>query len=414
MRTVAFLLQLAAVLISTAVNTKAIGCFLNFKKNRFSRIVAYLSCWVATGNILFIGDRFNFPVGLAVFVFGMYIACEGSGIRKTAVSIMVSSMILAYNTLADNWAERLFAEASFYIAGRVLFAILFYLAAKRFGPEKEYDLSAPMWWLLLLLSLTPLGIVAAVVMMPSPYWDNLSDMWLHFTLLGIALFSFAGLLWAVSVLAEQKKMEEQVLFAKIKQNYYDTMEARQFEVRRLKHDMANHLQTLAVLPEPKREEYIRELLENDSITKTLNYCGDATVNAVLTAKESMLRRKGITFQWKIEIPGELPFEKIDVCAIFANALDNAAEACERQELPEKTVFLESRLQKGMFLFSVKNPCALEVKAGEMPQTSKKDTENHGFGLQSIREIARRHGGEMTVHAEDGYFELFVYFPCGDD
>ena len=128
----------------------------------------------------------------------------------------------------------------------------------------------------------------------------------------------------------------------------------------------------------------------------------------------MLRRKGITFQWKIEIPGELPFEKIDVCAIFANALDNAAEACERQELPEKTVFLESRLQKGMFLFSVKNPCALEVKAGEMPQTSKKDTENHGFGLQSIREIARRHGGEMTVHAENGYFELFVYFPCGDD
>lgn len=81
---------------------------------------------------------------------------------------MVSSMILAYNTLADNWAERLFAEASFYIAGRVLFAILFYLAAKRFGPEKEYDLSAPMWWLLLLLSLTPLGIVAAVVMMPEP------------------------------------------------------------------------------------------------------------------------------------------------------------------------------------------------------------------------------------------------------
>lgn len=67
MRTVAFLLQLAAVLISTAFNTKAIGCFLNFKKNRFSRIVAYLSCWVATGNILFIGDRFNFPVGLACF-----------------------------------------------------------------------------------------------------------------------------------------------------------------------------------------------------------------------------------------------------------------------------------------------------------------------------------------------------------
>lgn len=113
MRTVAFLLQLAAVLISTAFNTKAIGCFLNFKKNRFSRIVAYLSCWVATGNILFIGDRFNFPVGLAVFVFGMYIACEGSGIRKNSSQYHCKQYVLAYNTLADNWAERLFAEHRF-------------------------------------------------------------------------------------------------------------------------------------------------------------------------------------------------------------------------------------------------------------------------------------------------------------
>lgn len=82
MRTVAFLLQLAAVLISTAFNTKAIGCFLNFKKNRFSRIVAYLSCWVATGNILFIGDRFNFPAGLAVLYLGCTLPVKGAAFEK--------------------------------------------------------------------------------------------------------------------------------------------------------------------------------------------------------------------------------------------------------------------------------------------------------------------------------------------
>lgn len=421
MTSVRFLVDFVLMLILLAFNMKALACFLEFKKEWWRKLLAYLSCWIVMGNVLYIGDKTNLPIGLGCFIFGMWIACEGSAMRKLTVSTMVSSMIMAYCALADNWAERLFAEVLIYIEGRAIFAVLFYLAAKRFGPPKDYDLTASMWRLLFLLSLTPLGIVAAVVMLPSPYWDSMTEMKLHFVLLCIALFSFAGLLWTISVLAKQKQMEEEVLFAKINQNYYDTMEQQQFEVRRLRHDLANHLQTLSALSGEKREEYIQELLANESITKTLNYCKDATVNAVMTAKENRLRRLGIPFHWLLDIPTELPFEKSDICAVFANALDNAAEACERQmnmnsgNPAEAGVYLESRLKKGIFVLSVKNPyqeSEAEKQADGLFSTKKADAKNHGFGLRSIREAARRYGGEMEIQTENGWFELFVYFPAG--
>lgn len=73
------------------------------------------------------------------------------------------------------------------------------------------------------------------------------------------------------------------------------------------------------------------------------------------------------------------------------------------------------------MLSVKNPLEkeLETMSGSrnekrfLPNTEKKDKKNHGFGLRSIQEVAHRHGGELELKAENGEFELFVYFPIKD-
>ena len=49
-------------------------------------------------------------------------------------------------------------------------------------------------------------------------------------------------------------------------------------------------------------------------------------------------------------------------------------------------------------------------ADGLPQTTKGDTVNHGFGLRSMRGIVARHGGTMTVRAEDGVFSLNALVP----
>lgn len=183
--------------------------------------------------------------------------------------------------------------------------------------------------------------------------------------------------------------------------------------------MANHLQTLSGLSNEQRDEYIQEMLQGNAMAHTLNYCGDTTINAVMTAKEAMMCQKKIRLDWKLDVSSPLPYGKADICALFANALDNAAEACEeyRRETDEKkelTVTLDARFQKGMFAVSVKNPASgsAEIKndarSGLLPKTTKKDSKNHGFGLRSIREIVERYQGTMEIRREEGQFELFLY------
>ncbi len=228
------------------------------------------------------------------------------------------------------------------------------------------------------------------------------------------------------------------MYARMNQKYYESMEQQHFEIRRLRHDMANHLQTLSALPEEERQRYIEELLAGSAVTKTLNYCGDSTVNAVLSVKETFLRQQHISWEIKLDIPEELPFEKADICAIFANGLDNAAEACVKLPEKERKITLQGRAGKGMLALKIINPCeagrtdkktavsggvrmakgkqpaesknTAAAKNSVLPETTKGDRKKHGYGLRSIEESVLRYGGNMEIHEGEGDFELFCYLP----
>ena len=156
--------------------------------------------------------------------------------------------------------------------------------------------------------------------------------------------------------------------------------------------------------------------------RSMQYCGDATVNAVLSVKEEQMEHYGIRLEAKIDIPKELPFEKRDICALFANALDNAAEACRKLEEDRRKIMLRSKAQKGLFCLEVTNPVESAARESDdgvvsgirkeegLPQTSKPDKENHGIGLRSMKEIVERYCGAMELKAEGEVFEVFLYMP----
>ena len=194
------------------------------------------------------------------------------------------------------------------------------------------------------------------------------------------------------------------------------MEQQQFEVRRLRHDLANHLQILSSLPATERDAYLAELIENPAMDSTLHYCADSTVNAVLSAKAPVMEQSSIKLECKADITRELPFDKVDVCALFANALDNAIEASRKLPEGQRWIHLKARAQKGLFAVKVANSLPKEAsKAAEdtLPATTKTDKKSHGYGLRSISEIVSRYGGSMEIRTEDDQFQLFLYMPMED-
>lgn len=410
--------------------------------------------------IIFIGDPFNILATTPVFLAIVLLTCEGSIWQRITIALMFSNTIFSFSALRDNYIHDLLFPPELYgvtvfISGdspiidlfsevsvqhgysvssltTLPFALVLYLCAKKFAPDKDYTLSDSMWRLLFLLTITPLGIVLAVVTLFRS-GNFYIDIFVHReygVLLLISLFAILSLLWCVTVLAKQRKLEQQNMFAETNRKYYEAMEQQHFEVRRLKHDLANHIQVLSALSEEKRAAYAEELSGNAAFSHSLSYCGDSTVNAVLTVKKSVMERCHIRVNMEIEIPAQLPYDKTDLCALYANALDNAMEACMKLEEPQREICVKSKAGKGIFCLEVSNPDPDAGKSGSVNQTkkragslsekrskhspllptSKPDKPNHGFGLQSIQEIVKRYHGRLEVKTESGMFDVFLYLP----
>lgn len=421
---------------------KIVDVLLPVRNNWFWKIVLYIGCFFLGGMVIYIGDRINLSGTMLLFLIVVFLSCHGNGLRKFTIALMLVSVLFSFHALIDNFyilnttrTEMLiFYENSNFIFHKELwknmkefyfkkiisnfikldFTFALFAGIRHFASNKEYDLTPSMWKLLLLLTSIPIAIVLSLVLFSD--WSGMyfrMNSYAYMVLLLVALISFAGLLWTVIVLSKQKKLEQQSMFAEMNSNYYEMMAQQHFEIRRLKHDMANHLQILYTLEEEKRNAYIEELLQRVTQMETLNYCADATINAVLTVKVHMMQQNQIRFCKRVDIAEALPLEKADLCAVFANALDNAMEACMEFPEEEREIVLESRAKKGLLVLEVKNPCRTELKKGELPKTSKTDAKNHGLGLRSVREIVERYGGGMEIKTEGGVFELFLYLPLGE-
>lgn len=454
------ILQFAGILLSGWLVMHAMSHLLRISVKRFRRLLLFFGCSLLAPMVIFIGDPFNILATTPVFLAIVLFTCEDSFWQKVTIALMFSSTIFSFSALRDNYIHDLMFPPELYgitafISGNsyisdlfswlqaehgyrvsslftLPFTLVLYLCTRKFEPDKEYTLSDSMWRLLFLLTMTPFGIVLVVVTLfrSSNFYIDLSVHREYGVLLLISLFAILSLLWCVTVLARQQKLEQQYMFAETNRKYYEAMEQQHFEVRRLKHDLANHIQVLSALPAEKQAAYIKELSGNAAFSHSLSYCGDSTVNAVLTVKRSVMERCHIRINMEIEIPAPLPYDRTDLCALYANALDNAAEACLKLEEPQREISVKSKAGKGIFCLEVRNPAPEnEVGQGRRPNkkqtgsasdkmpehslllpTSKADKTKHGFGLQSIQEIVKRYHGNMEIKTENGVFDLFLYLP----
>ncbi|HIU25923.1 MAG TPA: sensor histidine kinase [Candidatus Copromorpha excrementigallinarum] len=385
------------------------------RKKWWAWALLFSVCYFSVTMIIYIGDWINLVPTVLVFTAGTLICGEGIFLEKLAVSFMTASTLFSVSAICDNYVG-LYIPFPYRSLVKTAFLLALFLLARRFAPSKGYRLSPSMWRLLLLLSAAPFATVISVVVIASDFYIDDMHRETCLALLIIALASFLGLLWTTVVLGRQRELELEALFGEMNDRYYRLMEQQSFEIRRLKHDMANHLQAMAAMGE-KRGQYIEELLQKEAFRKVFTWSGDDTVNAVMTVKSSVMERDSIKMKASVEIDRELPFKKTDVCAIFANALDNAIEACRQLEPEDRKIILESGTGKGLFVLSVKNPVPPSGegrKGAGLPATAKEDGRNHGFGLRSIKETAERNGGSMEIKSRDGRFCLLVHMPLPRD
>lgn len=184
--------------------------------------------------------------------------------------------------------------------------------------------------------------------------------------------------------------------------------------RNFRHDIKNHMLTLNILAESgdigEIKEYIREMNGIIDESSYIRITGISAVDAILNEKLYAAQSDNITTNYDVMNMEKNSIKPVDMCIILSNALDNAIEANRTIDDPEKRyIKLRMHGNHNFSVISVSNPAAsAPVRAGGKSYlTSKKDVENHGFGLKSIEMTAKKYDGEMLTKYEDGVFTLVI-------
>lgn len=181
---------------------------------------------------------------------------------------------------------------------------------------------------------------------------------------------------------------------------YRQLFSNQQTISRQVHDFTNHLQTLKGLMDDgssSAKQYITDLLETSVREAASCHSGNEVIDAIINCKKADAEDLLIPFTYVIQLPPFLSIDSIDLCAVLANLLDNALEACQRISNPKERFIHVSIGPKYNFLFFKVENSVEENPLGHHrpPITTKKDRSRpHGLGLKNVLETVRRYNGAL--------------------
>ncbi len=210
------------------------------------------------------------------------------------------------------------------------------------------------------------------------------------------------------LLLYRRQQEERIL--QEQKNALEVQLENQQRIRRMKHDMKGYAATLSGLLASGKIEEAQEYLKDvrTEMDKSLGqFCANPYINAVFVHYVQKFQELGAECRMEIQIGDEaLPY--MDLCQILSNGLENAYDALKGIPMEGKEVSVKMRYNREYLIIRIKNRCQEEmhVDKGKIPGTTK-EGEEHGFGLLTVQEAAKRLGGEMFCYTEDGSFVLDV-------
>ena len=202
--------------------------------------------------------------------------------------------------------------------------------------------------------------------------------------------------------------EEALRQVEIEREEYKLSEQKLELGRRYRHDMRHHFAAIRGLlvqgDTGQVVEYLNTLEEGLGEIEQRSYCRNTVINAVLSTLLSRAERAGIAVSVRAVIPGDIPFESSDVSILLANSLENAVNAC-MQVKGERTLELSAECTGGKFKCYIKNSVAARVALGEdgLPIATK--TDEHGYGMTSIRYIVQKYSGVLKCESTEESFSI---------
>ena len=178
------------------------------------------------------------------------------------------------------------------------------------------------------------------------------------------------------------------------------------QLQKLRHDLRHYLLLAEDTPLPAdTAAALRDALESDT-----NIPGGE--GWALSALEAHYRKRAqaLGFQTDLHIVPPQGWETgiPDLCLVLSNLLENSLEALQR----EGGGWMRARSMStaGYFSLVVVNSCTRPLRSFNGHYLSSKAPGRLGIGLETVREVAHRWGGQADFKVENGEFRASVFLP----
>lgn len=226
-------------------------------------------------------------------------------------------------------------------------------------------------------------------------------------LTGMAFFCICIILVAYEKTIQQVERENQNMLLETQvalQKSYVAEAGQKYEATRaFRHDFNNHMLVLRGLIEAKDAEKTAAYMNRfEEIYHEITFpihTGNHVIDTLLGEKFAYARQLGICVKSDICIPTDMEIDDFDLCAVFANVIDNGIRACGSVEKGKGVIEVAANPNHSFFLIDIQNNYRKErIQRGS------------GIGLTTVTAIVDKYQGAVDISKEDDKFRISIILP----
>lgn len=324
-------------------------------------------------------------------------------------------------------AEKVWLQYGLYVGTRVLdivlciafIAVAIGLINKAYKYKKDEMSVKEMVMLIIpsLVGVTGYGILQYYLMIyERDTGKNLIDTYGFYGALSFLhyLISIVAILDVIVMFQNWKEMQEEQRGQELVLNqisdmkkHIEEVEKLYRDIRSMRHDMGNHIQTLEHLVAHNNMDDAAEYLEHlknewDEVSPEIK-TGSPVIDVILMEKLREAKERQIRFLSDFHYPQNTKLNAFDLSVIMNNALNNCMENVSGDD-PYISIY--SFRKNSIFMITIKNSFVGHLNFGDsdLPETTKSGRE-HGMGLNNIRRVARMYMGDISL--EQGNEEVIL-------
>lgn len=383
---------------------------------------AYLIGVIAAFLVMYVEDRRNIyqKIFLAITFFSIRWL-------TVAMAARLDDLVTKALVFRNMSAEKVWLQYGLYVGTRVLdivlciafIAVAIGLINKAYIYKKDEMSVKEMVMLIIpsLVGVTGYGILQYYLMIyERDTGKNLIDTYGFYGALSFLhyLISIVAILVVIVMFQNGKEMQEEQRGQELVLNqisdmkkHIEEVEKLYRDIRSMRHDMGNHIQTLEHLVAHNNMDDATEYLEHlknewDEVSPEIK-TGSPVIDVILMEKLREAKERQIRFLSDFHYPQNTKLNAFDLSVIMNNALNNCMENVSGDD-PYISIY--SFRKNSIFMITIKNSFGGHLNFGDsdLPETTKSGRE-HGMGLNNIRRVARMYMGDISL--EQGNEEVIL-------